>query len=105
MKNWSLVIGLLLVTALAAGAAPQENISISKGKVFLSLKDADIKSVLQIFAKATGVNIVASDDVTGKITVSFSGVNPKQGLEAILRTKGLDWFEDAGTIFVSTKKI
>ena len=48
---------------------------------------------------------MAGDDVTGKVTVTFSGVDPKNGLEAILRTKGLDWFEDAGTIFISTKKI
>ncbi len=104
-----IVSGLLLflVLALAAVAAPREaaNISIAKGKVYLNLKDADIKSVLQIFAKATGVNIVAGDDVTGKVTVTFSGIEPRDGLEAVLRTKGLDWFDDHGTIFVSTKKI
>ena len=86
LKFW--LIGGLLVGLMVAAAA-QPEVSVTKGKVFLSLKDADIKSVLQIFAKATGVNIVASDDVTGKITVSFSGVNPKQGLEASLGTKGL----------------
>jgi type II secretory pathway component GspD/PulD (secretin) len=89
----------------AQAAKDAANITIEKGKVYLNLKDADIKSVLQIFAKATGVNIVAADDVTGKITVTFSGIVPKDGLEAVLRTKGLDWFEDHGTIFVSTKKI
>ncbi|MFA4844846.1 MAG: secretin N-terminal domain-containing protein, partial [Candidatus Margulisiibacteriota bacterium] len=51
------------------------------------------------------VNIVAGDDVKGKVTVTFSGIDPKDGLEAVLRTKGLDWFEDHGTIFISTKKI
>ncbi len=98
----------LLILALAGPAlAAREaaNVTIEKGKVYLNLKDAEIKSVLQIFAKATGVNIVAADDVTGKVTVTFSGIAPKDGLEAVLRTKGLDWFEDHGTIFVSTKKI
>jgi type IV pilus assembly protein PilQ len=85
--------------------AADANIAIAKGKVYLNLKDAEIKSVLQTFAKATGVNIVAADDVTGKVTVTFSGIAPKDGLEAVLRSKGLDWFEDHGTIFVSTKKI
>ncbi|MDD4178467.1 MAG: secretin N-terminal domain-containing protein [Candidatus Margulisbacteria bacterium] len=107
---WIRVIGLLVVltfVALAGVALAKEsvNVSFAKGKVYLNLKDADIKSVLQIFAKATGSNIVASDDVTGKVTVTFSGILPKDGLEAVLRTKGLDWFEDHGTIFVSGKKI
>lgn len=107
MKNCLLFIGILLIVVSTAVAAPREstNITIAKGKVFLNLKDADIKSVLQIFAKATAVNIVAGDDVTGKVTVTFSGIAPKDGLEAVLRAKGLDWFEEAGTIFVSTKKI
>lgn len=100
---WVLSFGF----AATAVAAPAEatNITIAKGKVYLNLKDADVKSVLQIFAKATGANIVAADDVTGKVTVTFSGITPKDGLEAVLRTRGLDWFEDHGTIFVSTKKI
>ncbi|MDD5382110.1 MAG: secretin N-terminal domain-containing protein [Candidatus Margulisbacteria bacterium] len=96
----------MLVIILAGGVwAAGTNITITKGKVFLNLKDADIKSVIQIFAKATGSNIVAADDVTGKVTVTFTGIDAKKGLEAVLRTKGLDWFEDEGTIFVSTKKI
>jgi type IV pilus assembly protein PilQ len=102
-----LLLCALLISTLAATAQAKEmtNITIAKGKVFLNLKDADIKSVIQIFAKATGVNIVAGDDVTGKVTVTFSGIDPRDGLEAVLRTKGLDWFEDHGTIFVSTKKV
>ena len=100
-----IIILLLFLLVSAAGAKEATNISISKGKVYLNLKDADIKTVLQIFAKATDTNIIASDDVTGKVTVTFSGIEPRNGLEAVLRTKGLDWFEEAGTIFVSTKKI
>lgn len=104
MKKWLAVLGILLIST-AAVAAKEEGLSFAKGKVYLNLKDADIKSVLQIFAKATGTNIVAGDDVTGKVTVSFSGIAPRNGLEAVLRAKGLDWFDEAGTIFVSTKKI
>jgi len=110
---WLSLVPILLFSSLVLFAAPAAavaakdptNISIAKGKVYLNLKDADIKSVLQIFAKATGINIVAGDDVTGKVTVTFSGIYPKDGLEAVLRTKGLDWFEEEGTIFVSNKKI
>lgn len=103
----ALILWLVICLVSPALAAQNEmtNISLARGKVFLNLKDADVKSVLQIFAKATGVNIVASDDVKGKVTVTFSGIEPKDGLEAVLRSKGLDWFEDHGTIFISTKKV
>ncbi|MEA3492759.1 MAG: secretin N-terminal domain-containing protein [Candidatus Margulisiibacteriota bacterium] len=100
-----LVVGICLGIFSEAMAARTSNLQIRRGKVYLNLKDADIKSVLQIFAKATNTNIVASDDVEGKITVTFTGIAPKKGLEAVLRTKGLDWFEEEGTIYVSTKKI
>jgi len=107
IKSFVLVGAILLGLSGVSGAEPKEatNIAFARGKAYLNLKDADIKTVLQIFAKATGKNIVCSDDVTGKVTVTFSGIDPKDGLEAVLRTKGLDWFEEAGTIFVSTKKI
>jgi type II secretory pathway component GspD/PulD (secretin) len=101
----AVVLLLVLLGGGVLAAKESVNISVQKGKVYLNLKDADIKSVLQIFAKATGANIIASDDVTGKITVTFTGIDPREGLEAVLRTKGLDWFEEAGTIFISTKKI
>lgn len=101
---WFLVLSFF-ISVLAGGSWAQQNVVIQQGKVYLNLKDADIKSVLQIFAKATNTNIVASDDVKGKVTVTFTGIAPRKGLEAVLRTKGLDWFEEEGTIFVSTKKI
>lgn len=100
-----LVVGCWLSVADKAWGKEAQNIEVKQGKVYLNLKDADVKSVLQIFAKATGTNIVSADDVTGKVTVTFTGINARDGLEAVLRTKGLDWFEESGTIFVSTKKI
>jgi type IV pilus assembly protein PilQ len=101
------VLGVMALSllVLVVWAAESTNMEIKKGRVYLNLKDADVKTVLQIFAKATNTNIVTSDDVTGKVTVTFTGIEPKAGLEAVLRTKGLDWFEEEGTIFVSTKRI
>lgn len=102
------LIFLVIASCWIPGSEPAfaaKNAIIRRGKVFLNLKDADIKSVLQLFAKATGTNIVASDDVDGKVTVTFTGITPRKGLEAVLKSKGLDWFEEEGTIFVSTKKV
>ncbi|MEE8638338.1 MAG: secretin N-terminal domain-containing protein [Candidatus Margulisiibacteriota bacterium] len=108
VQKYGVIIIVAVLCFLFTGqawAARATNVQIKKGRVYLNLKDADIKSVLQIFAKATRSNIIASDDVKGKVTVTFTGVTPKEGLEALLRAKGLDWFEEAGTTYVSTKKI
>jgi type IV pilus assembly protein PilQ len=103
---WVLVLGICTLAVSGVwGARKISNLQVKKGKIYLNLKDADVKSVLQIFAKATNTSIVTSDDVKGKVTVTFTGITPRKGLEAVLRSKGLDWVEEEGTIFVSTKKI
>jgi type IV pilus assembly protein PilQ len=101
------LVCFIFMGIVAAGAQEKEapTASFARGKVYLNVKNADIKTVLQIFAKATGINIVIGSDVSGEVTVAFSGIAPKDGLEAVMRTKGLDWFEEHGTVFVSTKKI
>ncbi|NQT29571.1 MAG: hypothetical protein HQ596_03255 [Candidatus Saganbacteria bacterium] len=91
---------LLFVTQVEAA----QNMSIKGGKVYLNLNRADVRSVLQLFAKATKTNIIASSDVTGEVTVTFVGIEPKEGLIALLQAQGLDWFEEHGTMYVSTKK-
>ena len=106
-QNCGVIIVILAVICLGGQAMAQDakNMEIKGGKVYLNLRDADLKTVLQIFAKATKKNIVASDDVGGKITVTFSGISPIEGLNAILTTRGLDWYEEAGTLFISTRKV
>jgi len=112
--HWVLGFGVFLVIvswslgfALAVEAATpktEETAQIGKGGTLtFKLKDADIKSVLQIFAKQLRINIVAGDDVTGKVSFSFTNVRPREGLEAVLRAKGYDWFQEGDTLVVTAK--
>lgn len=88
----------------SAPQAKEETAQIGKGGTLtFKLKDADIKSVLQIFAKQLRINIVAGDDVTGKVSFSFTNVRPREGLEAVLRAKGYDWFQEGDTLVVTAK--
>jgi len=83
-----------------------EEISVGRGGLLsFKLKDADIRSVLQIFAKQMGKNIVAGDGVKGNVTLSFSNVKPQEGLESVLRAKGFDWYLEGDTIVVSNQKV
>ncbi len=58
-------------------------------KISLDFQDADIKSVLRIISEVSGLNIVAGDDVQGKITIKLVNVPWDQALDIILRTKKL----------------
>jgi len=59
--------------------------------ISLELKDADIKDVLRMFAKITGLNIVVDPDVSGSVTVNLDNVPWDQALDIILRINRLDY--------------
>ncbi len=58
-------------------------------KLSLNFQDIDVRSVLQLIADFTNMNLVASDTVTGKITLRLQNVPWDQALDLILKTKGL----------------
>jgi type IV pilus assembly protein PilQ len=59
-------------------------------RISLDLKDADIQNVLRLLADVSKLNIVAADDVKGKITLKLRNVPWDQALDIILRAKQLD---------------
>jgi len=58
--------------------------------ISLDLQDTDIDNALRIIAEVSNLNIVASDDVTGKVTLRLIDVPWDQALDVILKTNGLD---------------
>ena len=54
----------------------------------LNFQDIEVRSVLQIIAEFTSLNLVASDTVTGSITLELDDVPWDQALEIILKAKG-----------------
>ncbi len=59
-------------------------------KLSLNFQDIDIRSVLQIIADVTDMNLVVSDTVSGNITLRLKNVPWDQALELVLKTKSLD---------------
>ncbi|WP_024304229.1 type IV pilus secretin PilQ [Pseudogulbenkiania sp. MAI-1] len=59
-------------------------------KLSLNFQDIEIRTVLQVIAEFTGLNIVTSDSVSGKITLRLKDVPWDQALDLILDSKGLD---------------
>lgn len=58
-------------------------------KLSLDFKDADIKNILRLIAEVSNLNIIAGDDVKGKITMRLVDVPWDQALDLILQTSSL----------------
>jgi|TARA_R100000049_G_scaffold5360_2_gene16103 type IV pilus assembly protein PilQ len=59
-------------------------------KLSLNFQDIEVRSVLQLIADFTDLNLVASDTVQGSITLRLQNVPWDQALDLVLKTKGLD---------------
>ncbi len=58
-------------------------------KLSLDFKDADIKNIIRLIAEVSNLNVIAGDDVTGKITMRLVDVPWDQALEIILQSRNL----------------
>ncbi|TBU80282.1 type IV pilus secretin PilQ [Pseudomonas daroniae] len=67
-----------------------ERFAYSGEKLSLNFQDIDVRSVLQLIADFTDLNLVASDTVAGNITLRLQNVPWDQALDLVLKTKGLD---------------
>lgn len=68
----------------------RQEFAYSGEKLSLNFQDIEVRSVLQLIADFTSLNLVASDSVSGKITLRLQNVPWDQALDLILKTKGLD---------------
>ncbi|MBL3826287.1 MULTISPECIES: type IV pilus secretin PilQ [unclassified Marinobacter] len=68
----------------------EEKFPYTGDKLSLNFQDIEVRSVLQLIADFTGLNLVASDTVGGSITLRLQNVPWDQALDLILKTKGLD---------------
>ncbi|RMG44742.1 MAG: type IV pilus secretin family protein [Candidatus Dadabacteria bacterium] len=69
--------------------------------ISLDLQDTDIDNALRIIAEVSNLNIIASDDVTGKVTLRLIDVPWDQALDVILKTNGLDKVQELNVIRVA----
>ncbi len=66
----------------------------------MEFQDVEIRNVLDILGRFTKMNIVASDDVTGNITLRLINVPWDQALDIILKSKDLDKRVNGNVILV-----
>jgi len=68
--------------------------------ISLDFKDADINNILRILAEFSGLNIVTSEDVKGKVTVKLSNVPWQQALDSVVRASKLAYVQEGNIIRV-----
>ena len=68
----------------------------------LDFQDIEVRTVLQILAKESGINIVASDSVQGKMTLSLKDVPWDQALDLVLSARDLVMEKNGNIINILT---
>ncbi len=83
----------------AAKGVPQRGFT---GKpVTFNFQDVPVRTVLQLIAEESNLNVVASDSVQGNVTLRLVNVPWDQALDIVLRAKGLDKRRDGSVVWVA----
>jgi type IV pilus assembly protein PilQ len=70
-------------------------------RVTFNFQDIPVRSVLQLLADVSNLNIVASDSVQGNVTLRLVNVPWDQALDVILRAKGLAKRQNGNVVWVA----
>ena len=110
---WRTYFGLLTFTACAAQSlaqvqtavsGPHATVSHEFKPISLNFQNIDIKTLLQVFADFTGLNLVATDSVSGAVTVRLTEVPWPQALQIVLQSKGLASRQDGRVLWVAPQE-
>ncbi len=70
-------------------------------KLSLNFQNIEVRSVLQVIADFTGLNIITSDTVTGNLTLRLKDVPWDQAMDIIMQNKGLTMRKSGNVIMVA----
>jgi type IV pilus assembly protein PilQ len=63
-----------------------------------------VRAALQAVADISGLNIIASDSVSGSLTLQLKQVPWDQALDVILQAKGLDMRKNGNVLWIAPKE-
>jgi len=93
--------GAVTAQTVAQAAATVAARGYSGRPVTFNFQDVPVRTVLQLIAEESNLNVVASDTVQGNVTLRLVNVPWDQALDIVLRAKGLDKRRDGGVIWVA----
>ncbi len=87
--------------AAGAVAGDMEGKRYSGRPVTFNFQDVPVRTVLQLIAEESGLNVVAADTVQGNVTLRLINVPWDQAMDIVLRAKQLDKRRDGNVIWVA----
>jgi len=99
--NQLLTIAFRPINAAEKELQQRDNKVYRGNKLSLNFQDIEVRSVLQILADFTELNIVAADSVAGNVTLRLNDVPWDQALDLILKAKGLAKRQSGNVIMVA----
>ncbi len=72
-------------------------------KLSLNFQNVEVRTVLQVIAEFTGMNIITSDTVNGSLTLRLKDVPWDQALDIILQAKGLDQRKNGNVVWIAPR--
>lgn len=88
-------------TAAGQVAAANATARYSGKPVTFNFQDVPVRTVLQLIAEESGLNIVAADTVQGNVTLRLINVPWDQALDIVLQAKGLDKRRNGNVVWVA----
>jgi type IV pilus assembly protein PilQ len=82
-------------------ARRKEEFGYTGERLSLNFQDIEVRSVLQLLADFTGINVVVSDSVKGNLTLRMQNVPWDQALDIVLKTKGLAKRQSGNVLLVA----
>src|SRR3972149_6954647 len=103
----SLII-LFLISSNAYGAEPKsiekenQDTGIKKTEHLYTMefRDADLKDVLRALGQENNLNIIISEKISGKVTLSFNKIKLMDAIDTILRISNLTYNREGNIMMV-----
>jgi type IV pilus assembly protein PilQ len=90
MVNRTIAVGILALLLSVVTAPRSAHARKKQPVVSLSIKDAPIESVLTFIAREAGWNLVLSDGISGRVTMTLNKVPAEAAFRAVLKTHSLE---------------
>jgi type IV pilus assembly protein PilQ len=72
-------------------------------KLSLNFQNIEVRALLQVIADFTGFNVVASDSVSGQLTLRLKDVPWDQALDIVMQARGLDMRKNGNVLWIAPK--
>mgnify|MGYP001819577211 CR=1 FL=1 len=103
-SDWIIEVSELAATAIGA---PEDIVEFYEDKeytgarVTFNFQDIPVRSVLQLIADVSNLNIVVADNVGGNLTLRLTNVPWDQALDIVLDARNLDMRENGNVIWIA----